>query len=289
MAADSMWINAPAKINIGLDVTGKREDGYHEIRTIMQSIKLFDRLTLTKTRAPGVRLSTNLKFLPTDDNNLIVKSAKMLIKEFDLPGGLNINLEKRIPVAAGMAGGSTDAASTMLAINQMYDIGLKDSGLMKRAVKLGADIPYCIMKGTALAEGIGEKLSTVPKLPGCTILLVKPKIHVSTKDVYGGLVLDENTVHPDIDRMIDAMKNKSLKTLCDNMGNILESVTISLHPEIADIKQFMLDHGALGSLMSGSGPTVFGIYKDKNAAQLAKEEALKAFDKSFAFVTELYR
>lgn len=289
MAADSMWINAPAKINIGLDVTGKREDGYHEIRTIMQSIKLFDRLTLTKTRAPGVRLSTNLKFLPTDDNNLIVKSAKMLIKEFDLPGGLNINLEKRIPVAAGMAGGSTDAASTMLAINQMYDIGLKDSGLMKRAVKLGADIPYCIMKGTALAEGIGEKLSTVPKLPGCTILLVKPKIHVSTKDVYGGLVLDENTVHPDIDKMIDAMKNKSLKTLCDHMGNILESVTISLHPEIADIKQFMLDHGALGSLMSGSGPTVFGIYKDKNAAMLAKEEALKAFDKSFAFVTELYR
>ena len=255
----------------------------------MQSIKLFDRLTLTKTRAPSVRLSTNLKFLPTDDNNLIVKSAKMLIKEFDLPGGLNINLEKRIPVAAGMAGGSTDAASTMLAINQMYDIGLKDSGLMKRAVKLGADIPYCIMKGTALAEGIGEKLSTVPKLPGCTILLVKPKIHVSTKDVYGGLILDENTVHPDIDKMIDAMKNKSLKTLCDNMGNILESVTISLHPEIADIKQFMLDHGALGSLMSGSGPTVFGIYKDKNAAQLAKEEALKAFDKSFAFVTELYR
>ncbi|MBQ7201480.1 MAG: 4-(cytidine 5'-diphospho)-2-C-methyl-D-erythritol kinase [Eubacterium sp.] len=289
MAADSMWINAPAKINIGLDVTGKREDGYHEIRTIMQSIKLFDRLTLTKTRAPGVRLSTNLKFLPTDDNNLIVKSAKMLIKEFDLPGGLNINLEKRIPVAAGMAGGSTDAASTMLAINQMYDMGLKDSGLMKRAVKLGADIPYCIMKGTALAEGIGEKLSTVPKLPGCTILLVKPKIHVSTKDVYGGLVLNENTVHPDIDKMIDAMKNKSLKTLCDNMGNILESVTISLHPEIADIKQFMLDHGALGSLMSGSGPTVFGIYKDKNSAQLAKEEALKAFDKSFAFVTELYR
>ncbi len=289
MAADSMWINAPAKINIGLDVTGKREDGYHEIRTIMQSIKLFDRLTLTKTRAPGVRLSTNLKFLPTDDNNLIVKSAKMLIKEFDLPGGLNINLEKRIPVAAGMAGGSTDAASTMLAINQMYDIGLKDSGLMKRAVKLGADIPYCIMKGTALAEGIGEKLSTVPKLPGCTILLVKPKIHVSTKDVYGGLVLNENTVHPDIDKMIDAMKDKSLKTLCDNMGNILESVTISLHPEIADIKQFMLDHGALGSLMSGSGPTVFGIYKDKNAAMLAKDEALKAFDKCFAFVTELYR
>ena len=286
---DSMWINAPAKINIGLDVTGKREDGYHEIRTIVRSMELCDRVTLTKTKAPGVRLTTNLKFLPTDDNNLIVKCAKMLMKEFELPGGLNINLEKRIPVAAGMAGGSTDAASTMIAINQMYDLELKDSGLMKRAVKLGADIPYCIMKGTALAEGIGEKLSTVPKLPNCTVLIVKPKLHVSTKEVYSGLVLDENTVHPDIDTLIAAMKDKDLKTLCDNMGNILESVTIPLHPEIADIKEFMLNHGALGSLMSGSGPTVFGIYTDKNAALIAKDEELKAFDKCFAFVTDLYR
>ena len=206
MASESMWINAPAKINIGLDVVGVREDGYHEVKMIMQTIRLFDRLTLTRKKDPGVRISTNLKFLPTDDNNLVVKSAKMLMKEFDLPGGLNIQLEKRIPVAAGLAGGSTDAASTMIAINSMYDLGLSNSQLMKRAVKIGADIPYCILKGTALAEGIGEKLSTIPKLPNCTILIVKPKIHVSTKKVYEALDLDNNITHPDIDQMVADMK-----------------------------------------------------------------------------------
>ena len=286
---DSMWINAPAKINIGLDVVGEREDGYHEVRMIMQSIRLFDRLTLTRKKDPGVRLTTNLKFLPTDENNLIVKCAKLLLKEFEPGGGLTINLEKRIPVAAGLAGGSTDAASTMIAINQMYGLNLSNSQLMKRAVKIGADIPYCIMKGTALAEGIGEKLSTIPKLPNCTILIVKPKIHVSTREIYSNLVLDENTVHPDIDRMIEDMKNRKLKDLCGHMGNILESVTIPAHPEIAEIKEFMLQNGALGSLMSGSGPTVFGIYDDKDAAMRAKTAALEKFDKSFAFVTDLYR
>ena len=289
MAMDSMWINAPAKINIGLDVLGKREDGYHEVKMIMQSIRLFDRLTLTRKKDPGVRLTTNLKFLPTDDNNLIVKSAKLLIKEFGLEGGLLINLEKRIPVAAGMAGGSTDAASTMIAINQMYDLGMSNSQLMKRAVKIGADIPYCIMKGTALAEGIGEKLSTIPKLPNCQILIIKPKIHVSTRETYSRLVLDENTVHPDIDLMIEDMKKRDIHSLCSHLGNVLESVTIPSYPEIQSIKDFMLENGAEGSLMSGSGPTVFGIYTDKDAAIKAKEKALDTFEKCFAFVTDLYR
>ncbi len=289
MAMESMWINAPAKINIGLDVVGRREDGYHEVRMIMQSIRLFDRLTLNRKKDPGVRLTTNLKFLPTDDNNLIVKSAKMLMKEFNLEGGLNINLEKRIPVAAGMAGGSTDAASTMIAINQMYDLNLSNSQLMKRAAKIGADIPYCVMKGTALAEGIGEKLSTIPKLPNCTVLIVKPKIHVSTKEVYSKLQIDENTVHPDIKKMVEAMKKKDLEELCSNIGNVLETVTIPMYPEIQDIKDFMMENGALGSLMSGSGPTVFGIFTDKDVATKTKELALTKFEKSFAFVTDLYR
>ena len=286
---ESMWINAPAKINIGLDVTGKREDGYHEVKMIMQTIRLFDRLTLTRKKDPGVRLTTNLKFLPTDENNLIVKSAKMLIKEFGLDGGLNIKLEKRIPVAAGLAGGSTDAAATMIAINQMYELGLSKSQLMKRGVKIGADIPYCIMKGTALAEGIGEKLSTIPKLPNCNILIVKPKTHVSTRETYQKLVLDENTVHPDIDRMVEDMKANRLNDLCEHMANLLETVTIPEHPEIDEIKKFMMENGALGSLMSGSGPTVFGIYRDVDTANAAKQKALESFDKCFAFVTDLYR
>ncbi len=289
MASESTWINAPAKINIGLDVLGTREDGYHEVKMIMQTIRLFDRLTLTKKNYPGVRLMTNLKFLPTDENNLVVKAAKSLIKEFNLTGGLQIQLEKRIPVAAGLAGGSTDAASTMLAMNSMYDLGLKHSQLMKRAVKLGADIPYCILKGTALAEGIGEKLSTVPKFPNCTILIVKPAIHVSTKKVYEALDLNENTYHPDIDGMLAAMKESDLKGVCELMGNTLESVVVAEHPEITQIKEFLLESGALGAVMSGSGPTVFGVFDDNDKATLAKAAALEKFEKAFAFVTSLYR
>jgi len=286
---DSIWINAPAKINIGLDVLRRREDGYHEVKMIMQSIRLFDRLTLTKSDTPGIRLTTNLRFLPVNEDNLVYKSAKLLMDEFHIEGGLDIQLDKRIPVAAGMAGGSTDAASCMLAINDLYELGLSKQQLMKRGVTLGADIPYCILKGTALSEGIGEKLSTIPRTPDCYILIAKPGIHVSTKFVYSNLVLDENTEHPDIDRMIEAMKNRDLYDLCDHLGNVLETVTIPAHPEIAKIKKCMLENGALGSLMSGSGPTVFGIFDDLDKAKAAKEKCRELPYKCFVFVTDLYR
>ena len=286
---DSIWINAPAKINIGLDVLRRREDGYHEVKMIMQSIRLFDRLTLEKTEKPGIHLSTNLRYLAVNKDNLVYQSAQMLMEEFKLPGGLNINLEKRIPVAAGMAGGSTDAASCMLAINDLYNLGLTKRSLMKRGVKLGADIPYCILKGTALSEGIGEKLSTIPAMPECSILIAKPGIHISTRSVYTNLVLDENTIHPDIDAMIAAMKRQDLKELCDCMGNVLETVTIPAHPQIAAIKECMMKHGALGSLMSGSGPTVFGIYEDWDQAMAAREKCRELPYKCFVFVTSLYR
>ena len=286
---DSIWINAPAKINIGLDVLRRREDGYHEVKMIMQSIRLFDRLTLTKSDTPGIRLTTNLRFLPVNEDNLVYKSAKLLMEEFHIEGGLDIQLDKRIPVAAGMAGGSTDAASCMLAMNDLYELGLSKNQLMKRGVTLGADIPYCILKGTALSEGIGEKLSTIPKTPDCYILIAKPNIHVSTKFVYTNLVLDETTNHPDIDRMITAMKNRDLHDLCTHMGNVLETVTIPAHPEIAKIKECMMEHGALGSLMSGSGPTVFGIFDDLDKAKFAKEKCRELPYKCFVFVTDLYR
>lgn len=286
---DSIWINAPAKINIGLDVLRRREDGYHEVKMIMQSIRLFDRLTLERTDEPGIHLSTNLRYLPINEDNLVYRSARMLMEEFELPGGLNINLEKRIPVAAGMAGGSTDAASCMLAINDLYELGLNKRSLMKRGVKLGADIPYCILKGTALSEGIGEKLSTIPAMPDCSILIAKPGIHVSTRSVYADLILDENTVHPDIDQMIAAMKKRDLKELCDCMGNVLETVTIPAHPQIAAIKECMVENGALGSLMSGSGPTVFGVFEDWEQAMAAKEKCRELPYKCYVFVTNLYR
>ena len=256
---------------------------------IMQSIRLFDRLTLTKTKEPGIKLTTNLSYLPVNEDNLVYQSAKRLMDEFHLEGGLDIKLDKRIPVAAGMAGGSTDAASCMLAINDLYGLGLSKRHLMKRGVKLGADIPYCILKGTALSEGIGEKLSTIPAMPSCYILIAKPNIHVSTKWVYTNLVLDEHTNHPDIDGMLASMKKRDLLSLSNQIGNVLESVTIPAYPQIAAIKDCMLQNGALGSLMSGSGPTVFGIFDDKDKAMAAKEKCRELPYRCFVFVTDLYR
>lgn len=286
---DSMWINAPAKINLGLDVIRKREDGYHEVKMIMQSIRLFDRLTLTKSKTPGIRLSTNLNFLPVNEDNLVYQSAKLLMDEFRITDGLDILLEKRIPVAAGMAGGSTDAASCMLAINRLFELRLSTKKLMKRGVKLGADIPYCLMKGTALSEGIGEILTPLPKAPDCYILIAKPGFHVSTKFVYSNLKLDEQTVHPDIDTMIQCIRDNDLHGLCENMDNILETVTIPEHPELGLIKETMLEHGALGSLMSGSGPTVFGVFDDPDRAKAAREKCRELPFRCFVFVTDLYR
>ena len=249
---DSTWINAPAKINLGLDVIRKREDGYHEVKMIMQSIRLFDRLTLTKSKTPGIHLTTNLNFLPVNEDNLVYQSAKLLMEEFGITDGLDIHLDKRIPVAAGMAGGSTDAASCMIAINRLFGLRLSAKKLMKRGVRLGADIPYCIMKGTALSEGIGEILTPLPNAPDCFVLIAKPVFHISTKFVYSNLKLDDHTVHPDIDTMIDCIRENDLHRLCENMENLLETVTIPAHPEIETIKKTMLENGALGCMMSVS-------------------------------------
>lgn len=283
------WINAPAKINIGLDVLRKREDGYHEVKMIMQSIRLFDRLTFTETKKEDITLSTNLRFLPVNEDNLVIKAAKLLRDEFNITDGLHINLEKRIPVAAGMAGGSTDAASCMLALNKLYGLGLSLEQLQERAVSLGADIPYCLMKGTALSEGIGEKLTRLPNTPDCFILIAKPNIYVSTGSVYQNLVLNENTEHPDIDYMIKAIEQNNLTTLAKSIGNILESVTIPAHPEVAQIKECMINNGAMASLMSGSGPTVFGIFDDRDKAMFAKQKCRELPFKCFVYVTDFYR
>lgn len=286
---NSIWINAPAKINLGLDVIRRREDGYHEVKMIMQSIRLFDRLTLTKSRTPGIHLSTNLSFLPTNEDNLVYKSAKLLLDVFDIKGGLDIHLDKRIPVAAGMAGGSTDAASCMLAVNRLFGLKLSINQLMDMGVKLGADIPYCLLKGTALSEGIGEILSPLPKAPDCYVLIAKPGFHVSTRFVYANLKLDETTVHPDIDCMISCIRDNDLYGMCSHMANILETVTIPEHPEIETIKSTMLENGAIGALMSGSGPTVFGIFDNFDKAKAAKEVCRQLPYRCFVFVTDLYR
>ena len=268
---DRMQLRAMAKINLGLDVLRRREDGYHEVRMIMQTVHIFDQLQLEKRREEGIRVRTNLYYLPENENNLVYKAAKLLWEEFGLPGGISIELKKYIPVAAGMAGGSSDAAAVLFGMNRMYELGLSVEELMQRGVRIGADVPYCIMRGTALAEGIGEVLSPLPPLPPCTILVAKPGIGVSTRFVFENLKADELERHPDIDGMMEALKKQDLKGLAGLMeaGNVLETVTVPAYPVIQRIKDAMLRAGALGALMSGSGPTVFGIFDSRQAAKRA--------------------
>ena len=263
-------LKAKAKINLGLDVLRKREDGYHEVRMIMQTIPLYDKLTIrTAEDDAQIRVQTNLHFLPVGEDNLVYKAAKLLMDEFQIKQGLEIELVKYIPVAAGMAGGSSDAAATLVGVNKLFELGLSMEELMARGVKIGADVPFCVMRGTALAEGIGEKLTPLPPMPKCHILIAKPGILVSTKFVYGNLRANELKEHPDIDGQIRALKCGDLSELARLMGNVLETVTIPEYPVIRRIKDTMKEYGALNAMMSGSGPTVFGLFEDEEAAKEA--------------------
>lgn len=267
---NSISINAYAKINLGLDVLRRREDGYHDVCMIMQSLDLHDTITINKrATSKDLSIKTNLSYLPNDQGNLVYKAAALFLETISISDGLDITLNKMIPVAAGLAGGSSDAAATLLGLNELYDAGLTTSELKKLGVKLGADVPYCIMLGTALSEGIGEVLTPLPPMPDCMILLVKPDISVSTKYVYENLHLSGSIIHPDIPAMQLALEKGNLITLAETMDNILQTVTVTNYPIITAIKEKMKELGALTSLMSGSGPTVFGIYNDVAQAEHA--------------------
>lgn len=281
-------LKAMAKINLGLDVLRKREDGYHDLRMIMQTVRLYDRVQLTATEAPGIRVKTNLNFLPVNEDNLVYRAAKLLMEEFAVRKGIFINLEKRIPVAAGLAGGSSDAAAVLVGANRLFDLGLTQQELMERGVKLGADVPYCILRGTALAEGIGERLTALPGPSPCQVLIAKPKIHVSTKFVYGNLWADELSWHPDIDGQIQALKAGDLYGMAERMGNVLETVTIPAFPVIEEIKEEMKRSGAINAMMSGSGPTVFGLFDDKGKARKAYEKLKKGSIAKQVYLTEFF-
>lgn len=267
-------LKAYGKINLGLDVVRRREDGYHEVRMIMQTVRVYDAIELNRTEEEGIRLSTNLYYLPNNETNLGYRAAKLLMDEFDIHDGLEIKMNKFIPVAAGMAGGSSDAAAVLFGVNKMFGLGLSKKELMERGVKLGADVPYCIMRGTALSEGIGEILTPLPPMPRCHVLIAKPAVSVSTKHVYESLNLPSlgEDAHPDIDAMRAAIEKKNISGVISNLGNILETVTIPENPIIQTIKDKMMEMGAEGSLMSGSGPTVFGLFTNQAAAQAAYEE-----------------
>lgn len=266
---DKIKLKALGKINLGLDVLGRRPNGYHDVRMVMQTVYLYDQILLEKTDKEGISLKTNLFYLPVNENNLAYRAAKMLIDEFTIKEGVHISLEKHIPVAAGMAGGSSNAAAVLYGMNRLFQLGLTDQELMERGVKLGADVPYCIMRGTVLAEGIGEELTPLPAMPKCHVLLAKPPVSVSTQKVYEKLDAQEVTKHPDIDGILLGLQTGDLKKITSSMGNVLENVTITEYPQIERIKDVMKEEGALNAMMSGSGPTVFGIYDDKMLARRA--------------------
>lgn len=266
---DTIKLHAYAKINLGLDVVRRRKDGYHEVRMIMQTISLHDRLSIRASKKDLISIKTNLSYLPTNENNLVYKAAQLLKEEFSIPDGISIHLDKHIPVAAGMAGGSTDAAATLIGLNELFSLGLTREELMKRGLRLGADVPYCILGGTALSEGIGEILTPLPRLPECFILIAKPPLHVSTKFVYENLNLSALPSHPDIDGMTEAIRTGQLGGVVSRMENVLETVTIPEYPVISQLKEIMKTAGAENALMSGSGPTVFGIFTEEAAAKKA--------------------
>ncbi|MBE5893100.1 MAG: 4-(cytidine 5'-diphospho)-2-C-methyl-D-erythritol kinase [Lachnospiraceae bacterium] len=274
-----LTMKAYAKINLGLDVVRRLENGYHEVKMVMQTVGIADVLTFEK-RAEGIVITTDAGELPTDENNLIYKAARLMQERYQMKEGVTVHLEKHIPIAAGMAGGSTDAAATLKGMRELFGLDCTDQELREIGVKIGADVPYCVMGGTALAEGIGEVLTALPAAPDCILVVAKPDINVSTKYVYEHLDAMEGYAHPDIDGMVAAIKEGCLGGVVERLGNVLETVTVEAHPIIDVIKQKMLEMGAEGSLMSGSGPTVFGIFNDretaeKACAQIAKEQLAK--------------
>ncbi len=285
---EKLMLKSLGKINLGLDVLGRRENGYHDVRMVMQTVYLYDQITLTKTKKPGIALETNLFFLPVDENNLAYRAAKLLMDEFQVKEGVHISLEKHIPVAAGMAGGSSNAAAVLFGINRMFSLGLSTEELMERGVTLGADVPYCIMRGTVLAEGIGEELTPLPPMPKCYVLIAKPPISVSTKLVYEKLDSHEIENHPDIDGILEGLQEENLEKIASKMGNVLEKVTIEEYPVIAEIKDMMKEHGALNAMMSGSGPTVFGLFDNKEVARTAADKIRKSKLAKQVYVTNVH-
>ena len=263
-----------------------QEDGYHEVRMIMQTVDICDVLTFTRQERPGIVVTTDKEELPGDESNLIYKAARLVTETCSVREGIKIELQKRIPMAAGMAGGSTDAAAVFHGMNEMFGLGMDEDEMCALGVKIGADIPYCVKGGTALAEGIGEILTKLPDAPACVVLVAKPDIDVSTKYVYENLHAESLEYHPDIDGMRAAIEEGDLRGMAERMGNVLETVTVNAYPVIREIKEVMKKSGAWNALMSGSGPTVFGIFEREESARMAAERMKEQTPAAEVFVTE---
>ena len=298
---ENIEIKAYAKINLSLDVTGRRDNGYHDVRMVMQSINLYDELTICRVpcneteggndaldKNGRITIESDTTAVPLNEDNLIYKAAKLIMDECGIKDGVRIVLKKNIPVAAGMAGGSTDAAAVFKGMNSLFELGLEQERLCAMGVKIGADVPYCIMGGTALSEGIGEILTPMRAMPGCIILIAKPDISVSTGYVYTAFDSLKEKMHPDVDAMISAIDLGDIREVSKLLGNSLEGVTQEEYPIIKEIKQIMLGNKALGALMSGSGPTVFGLYDDRVQAEETAKMLRQLSGIKDIFVTEPY-
>jgi 4-diphosphocytidyl-2-C-methyl-D-erythritol kinase len=257
---------APAKINLSLDVLNKRNDGYHEVKMIMTMIDLADRIELTPLDENKITITSHSRYVPNDERNLAYKAAALLKERYNLSYGVNILIDKQIPVAAGLAGGSSDAAATLRGLNRLWKLGLSFDELATLGAEIGSDVSFCVYGGTALATGRGEVIEHIPAPPPCWVILAKPFIGVSTSDVYGKLQLD-NVTHPNVEEMVQAIENNDYKSICNNLGNVLEAVTLEQYPDVKQIKMQMQRFGADGVLMSGSGPTVFGLTQHESRMQ----------------------
>lgn len=275
-----MFIKAYAKINISLDILGKRKDGYHLVKMIMQSVDIFDEITVEE-RVEGIELNCNKSFIPTDERNIAYKAAKLFLKEYAIKKGVFININKNIPIAAGMAGGSTDAAAVLKAMRELFKASVSDGELMRIGLMIGADVPFCIKGGTALCEGIGEKFTELKSFRNKILVVVKPNFGVSTKEVYSDLKLDLVFKHVETEKIIEAMEKDNLNMVCDNMKNILENVTLPKFNVLKQIKKRLVNLGACGAMMSGSGPTIFGFFDDMDKAKIAFEEFKEKYNDVF--------
>ncbi|MDR1000376.1 MAG: 4-(cytidine 5'-diphospho)-2-C-methyl-D-erythritol kinase [Clostridiales bacterium] len=292
-----MIVHAKAKVNLALDVLGKRADGYHELKMIMQTVLLNDNVCVEKTTRAGIECSCNLPFLPKDTRNLAVLAARRMLDDFMLPGGVKIDIHKRIPVSAGLAGGSSDCAAVLLAMNKLYGLGLSLEALMSIGASMGADVPFCVVGNAAqrgvtyLAQGVGERLTQLHSCPCCAIVIAKPAFPLSTADVFAAF--DNNAVtqrnaeiqRPEFGILYSALKAGDLSTLAKNMINVLEYANLKKYPQIYELKQFMMKLGAAGALMSGSGPSVFAVFTEKNMALAASQAIKQQFKLREVFVT----
>lgn len=275
---NSIELKSRAKINLSIDVLGKREDGYHLVEMIMQTIDLYDIIKIDELCSDNIIINSNSEDIPLDSNNIVYKAINLIRDTFNIKKGVKVFIQKNIPIAAGMAGGSSNAAAILVGLNKLWNLNLSEVELQRLGFKLGADVPFCISGKSALAQGVGEELSYIKGLPkDVEILICKPEIFVSTKKVYEGLDLNNIEIRPNNKQLLKYLEEEDISSLAVNMANVLESVTSKLYKEIKDIESIMIDNNALGSMMSGSGPTVFGLYRNKEEALKCKEELLKKY------------